>query len=80
MSDLLPTLDLLGRAIADDPSAADDALAQLELAVGMANALTRLADELVDRYVERARRSGESWTRIGDRLGVTKQAAQQRFG
>jgi hypothetical protein len=30
--------------------------------------------------VTRARSRGHSWTHIGHRLGVTRQAAQQRFG
>lgn len=37
------------------------------------NNATRLA-------VERARTQGLSWTEIADTLGVTKQAAQQRYG
>lgn len=31
------------------------------------------------RWVDAARRSGLSWTAIGDALGISKQAAQQRF-
>ena len=31
------------------------------------------------RWVDAARRSGLSWAEIGDCLGITKQAAQQRF-
>jgi hypothetical protein len=37
--------------------------------------------ELTLRYqVSVARRDGHSWAAIGYALGVTKQAAQQRFG
>ncbi len=32
-----------------------------------------------DDFVDRARRSGASWTEIGRSMGVTKQAAQKRF-
>ena len=32
------------------------------------------------RKVHLARKAGRSWTAIGIALGVTKQAAQQRFG
>lgn len=38
------------------------------------------ADGLLDHFVNQARGSGMSWTEIGARLGVTKQAARQRFG
>lgn len=31
------------------------------------------------RWVDAARRTGLSWTEIGDALGISKQAAQQRF-
>lgn len=33
----------------------------------------------LQRWVDAARRSGLSWTEIGDALGISKQAAQQRF-
>jgi len=31
------------------------------------------------RWIDAARRTGLSWTEIGEALGITKQAAQQRF-
>src|SRR5512138_2205565 len=37
------------------------------------------ADRLLDHFVAHARGAGMSWTEIGARLGVTKQAARQRF-
>src|SRR3954471_12553856 len=37
------------------------------------------ADRLLDHFVTHARNVGMSWTDIGARLGVTKQAARQRF-
>src|SRR2546430_922148 len=40
--------------------------------------LTDLGDQLVDHYVTAARSGGASWSQIGDALGVSKQAAQQR--
>jgi len=36
-------------------------------------------DHLVGHFVDQARRAGASWTDIGGALGVSKQAAQQRF-
>jgi len=38
-----------------------------------------VADHLVGHFVDQARRSGASWTEIGQSMNVTKQAAQKRF-
>lgn len=40
----------------------------------------RLVDELVIEAVEEARKAGYSWAQIGGALGVSKQAAQQKYG
>ncbi|PVZ12870.1 Clp protease N-terminal domain-containing protein [Actinomycetospora cinnamomea] len=56
-----------------------DALEQLQDAVLAAEHLDEIADHLIGHFVDRARRSGASWTEIGKRMGVTKQAAQKRF-
>jgi hypothetical protein len=56
-----------------------DALEQLQDAVLAAEHLDEIADHLIGHFVDRARRSGASWTDIGKRMGVTKQAAQKRF-
>ena len=60
-------------------SAGDDPLEHLAGAVLLAEGLGELADHLVGHFVDQARRSGASWTDIGRSLGVSKQAAQQRF-
>ncbi|KAB8167731.1 ATP-dependent Clp protease ATP-binding subunit [Streptomyces sp. 3MP-14] len=56
-----------------------DALDQLTDAVIAADHLGELADHLIGHFVDQARRSGASWTEIGSRMGVTRQAAQKRF-
>lgn len=56
-----------------------DALDQLSDAVIAADHLGAVADHLIGHFVDQARRSGASWTDIGRSMGVTKQAAQQRF-
>ena len=56
-----------------------DPLDQLAGAVVMADHLGEVADHLVGHFVDQARRSGASWAEIGRSMGVTKQAAQQRF-
>jgi Clp amino terminal domain, pathogenicity island component len=60
-------------------NAHSDALDQLSDAVIAADHLGEVADHLIGHFVDQARRSGASWTDIGRNMGVTKQAAQQRF-
>ncbi|MBM2614878.1 ATP-dependent Clp protease ATP-binding subunit [Actinoplanes sp. LDG1-06] len=55
------------------------ALDQLSDAVLAADHLGDVADHLIGHFVDQARRSGASWTEIGQSMGVTKQAAQKRF-
>ncbi|PJJ57053.1 ClpA/ClpB-like protein [Mumia flava] len=78
MTDLPPSfrLDDLIRAVR---TTADDPLDQLHQATVAAGGLGEVADALVGYFVDQARRSGASWTRIGASMGVTKQAAQKRF-
>jgi hypothetical protein len=54
-------------------------LDRLGAAAATANELRGLSDELLDRYVQAARAEGRSWAEIGTALGVTKQAAHERF-
>jgi len=72
--DLKALVDLV-RARARD----DDALVLLDAAVAVSKGLAERADEVLEHFVLAARRAGRSWTVIGERLGVSKQAARQRF-
>ena len=54
-------------------------LQRLDEAIALGEALAVEADRVTDHFVSQARESGESWTSIGDRLGVSKQAARKRF-
>ncbi|KXP03923.1 Clp protease N-terminal domain-containing protein [Tsukamurella pseudospumae] len=54
------------------------ALEHLGDAVAIASHLGETADHLVGHFVDQARRSGATWTSIGESMGMTKQAAQQR--
>ncbi len=62
--------------------AADQAAARgdAESMIVHAGFLVAYAEAMVEGAVEAARTTGTSWREIGDVLGVTKQAAQQRFG
>jgi ATP-dependent Clp protease ATP-binding subunit ClpA len=51
----------------------------LRVAAATADELRGLGDQLLDRYVQAARADGRSWTEVGAALGVTKQAAHERF-
>src|SRR3954454_10469503 len=62
-----------------DHRANGDTVAALGAAVEVADDVRGVAEELLDRYVAAARADGRSWSEIGAALGVSKQAAQQRF-
>ncbi len=62
-----------GRAGAEAP------LDQLRVAVSLSGDLAARAEELTGYFVDAARAAGSSWTEIGSVLGVSKQAAHQRF-
>ncbi len=68
--------DLISRLDQEHPDA--DALTRISEAHLRSQTLTDLGDQLVAHYVSKAKQSGASWTEIGDALGVSKQAAQQR--
>jgi ATP-dependent Clp protease ATP-binding subunit ClpA len=57
----------------------DDSLDRLDTALALAARLDHDAEALVDHFVTAARTAGRSWTDIGTRLGVSRQAARQRF-
>src|SRR5215471_20470449 len=54
-------------------------LDRVEAALGVSEELASGADELIGHFVAGARQAGCSWTEIGERIGVSKQAARQRF-
>jgi hypothetical protein len=55
------------------------ALDHISAAVRLSEHLDELADHLIGHFVDQARKTGASWTDIGQSMGVTKQAAQKRF-
>ena len=59
-----------------EPSAVLD---RLSAALQASERLTLVGDQVVDHFVQQARAAGASWAEIGQRMGVTKQAAQKRY-
>src|SRR5215813_7776252 len=57
----------------------DAPLDRVEAAIAVGEELASGSDELIGRFVAEARSAGCSWTEIGARMGVSKQAARQRF-
>jgi Clp amino terminal domain, pathogenicity island component len=55
------------------------ALDHVSAAVQISERIGELADHLIGHFVDQARKTGASWTEIGQSMGVTKQAAQKRF-
>jgi hypothetical protein len=68
--------DLISRLDAELADSSD--LARISEAQLRAQTLTDLGDQLVGHYVDQAKQAGASWSEIGDAIGVSKQAAQQR--
>src|ERR1700760_5160867 len=68
--------DLIARLDGELPDAG--ALARISEAPPRARILADLGDQLVGHYVGKAKQAGASWSEIGDAIGVSKQAAQQR--
>lgn len=62
-----------------DTADSEDPMERLEVAIAVSIDSAAAADRLVDLLVARARQAGYSWTEVGARLGVSKQAARQRF-
>ncbi len=70
----VPEVEQLAAEISAGPP-----LDRLAVAGTVAAQLRSRGDELLDQLVDEARAQGVSWSDIGDVLGTTKQAAQQRF-
>ncbi len=68
--------DLIAHLDEELPDA--DELARISAARLRAHTLSDLGDQLVGHYVGKAKQAGASWSEIGDAIGVSKQAAQQR--
>ena len=72
-------LDFNALTVAVRARAPDVPLDRVEAAMAVGEELASGGDELIGRFVAEAREAGCSWTEIGERMGVSKQAARQRF-
>jgi hypothetical protein len=71
-------LEQLIAVIESDDTA--DPIDRVAAAATLKDQMETLGDELLDHFVKEARDQGFSWNQIGEALGVTRQAAQQRHG
>src|SRR3954451_24919426 len=67
------------QALAEERAASPAALDRLRAAVLVVEDVRAQGDKLLDRFVATARQERCSWSEIGEVLGVSKQAAHQRF-
>lgn len=72
-------LNLPGLVREVEQRAGDSPLDRVEAALRVSEELASGADDLIGHFVAEARQAGCSWTQIGERIGVSKQAARQRF-
>jgi hypothetical protein len=70
--------DAIAQAVIGD--VADDAPHDFLALVGRSAEAERVTNRLLQQSVDRARANGHSWAAIGEVLGMSRQAAQQRFG
>lgn len=57
----------------------DEPLTLLQTAITVAGETNSAADAVIEHYIGAARAANVSWTLIGEKLGVSKQAARQKF-
>jgi ClpX C4-type zinc finger/Clp amino terminal domain, pathogenicity island component len=76
---IVEVIDIGALANAVRERAAGEPLDRIEAAMTVSEELASGADDLIGQFVAEARQAGCSWTEIGQRIGVSKQAARQRF-
>jgi hypothetical protein len=78
---MLTDMDIsLDQLIAVVEQTSDTPLDRVSTAALLQSQIQALGDDLLDHFVTGAREAGLSWAQIGEALGVTRQAAQQRHG
>jgi hypothetical protein len=64
--------------LVESEAPATDPIVRLQTASAVVHDLSEVGDAALGYFVDQARHAGHSWSEIGDALGVSKQAAQQR--
>jgi Clp amino terminal domain, pathogenicity island component len=72
-----PSLQDVIRLVEADTEGGDP-LSRVRAASALVQNLTEVGDASLGYFVEQSRLAGHSWSEIGDALGVSKQAAQQK--
>jgi hypothetical protein len=80
IQEILDHADELAKRFEDYEPSADDEVAVAEHFLRRAALARARSERQISEAVETARRAEISWKRIGTELGITAQAAQQRYG
>jgi len=80
IQDILDHADDLAKRFENYEPSPDDEVAVAEHLLRRAALARARSERQIGEAVEAARRAGISWKRIGVELGITAQAAQQRYG
>jgi hypothetical protein len=80
VQDILDHADELAKHFEDYEPSADDEVAVAEHLLRRAALARARSERQISEAVAAARRAGISWKRIGNELGISAQAAQQRYG
>ena len=80
IQDILDHADEIAKRLEDYEPSPDDEVAVAEHVLRRAALARARSERQISDAVDAARRAGISWKRIGAELGVTAQAAQQRYG
>ncbi|MHB1726658.1 MAG: hypothetical protein ACYCVN_15150 [Acidimicrobiales bacterium] len=80
MQDILDHADELSKRFEDYEPSSDDEVGVAEYLLRRATLARARSERQIAEAVEAARRAGIPWKRIGAELGISAQAAQQRYG
>ncbi|MDA8076101.1 MAG: hypothetical protein M0Z40_12890 [Actinomycetota bacterium] len=80
VQDILDHADELAKRFEDYEPSPDDEVAVAEYLLRRAALARARSERQITEAVDAARRAGISWKRIGVELGISAQAAQQRYG
>jgi hypothetical protein len=80
MQDILDHADELSKRFEGYEPSSDDEVGVAEYLLRRATLARARSERQIAEAVEAARRAGIPWKRIGAELGISAQAAQQRYG